>query len=114
MEEKFLEFTFERDAEYKRIHATGFWGGLNLQGELEFDVVEDVTVYPSSLKQHFALEDGLVRTVEQELTPDFTTRREFIKISKVGIVIPSNIIPSLIEWLQEQLKQLEQPLKMAE
>lgn len=103
-EEKVLHyFQFKKSDDYKRIHASGFWGGVSATGELFFEIYEDIFPTPSKTKL-IQDEQGIreVKIEESEVTE---------RILHVGVTVPMEIVPNLIRWLQEKLEVYENEIK---
>ncbi|GAB7387107.1 hypothetical protein BSNK01_09430 [Bacillaceae bacterium] len=90
------QIRFEKDANYRRFHATGFWGGINPVGELEFEIFEDTHESPNSITLEFDDKGNLVNEqVDQN--------NDIKRILYCSVVFPMEVVPSLIQWLQEKL-----------
>jgi hypothetical protein len=48
---KNVEIVFKKDPGYRCIYGTGIWGGRNSQGDLEFDIYDDIPAFPIKIKQ---------------------------------------------------------------
>lgn len=103
-EEKVIHtFQFKKSEDYKRIHATGFWGGIHPTGELYFDIYEDIFPLPS--------ESQLIQD-EKGIHEKVIGQKEVVeRILHVGVTIPMAAVPSLIEWLKQKMEIYEKEFK---
>lgn len=93
---KTLEIEFVKDTNYRRIYASGFWGGINSSGDLFLEIFEDVMRNPQALK---VSPDGIEERVGDS---------DIVKVDRIlhmGITLPINSVPTIIKWLQGKLEQ---------
>ncbi|NSW83098.1 MAG: hypothetical protein HPY90_07455 [Syntrophothermus sp.] len=95
-----IEFKFETPPEYRRVHATGFWGITHPAGELLFDIIEDVPEYPDVVR--LILPDNL-----EEREPASTNTTRVKRIRHIGVILPMSSVPDIIKWLQERLDEFQ-------
>ena len=88
--------------DFKRCHATGFYGGINPLGEFVFEVYEDVVNFP--------IEFELVKTSSQ---PELVEQKKdsgihnITRIRHTEITIPASAIPGIVSWLQSKIIENE-------
>lgn len=84
--------------DFKRCHAVGFYGGVNLFGELVFEVYEDAVNFPPEFE--------LVKTPDQ---PEIVEQKkdsgtlDITRIRHAEITIPASAIPGIVSWLQSKI-----------
>lgn len=102
------KITSVKTEDFKRCHATGFHGGVNPQGELVFEIFEDVR----DLSAEFELIrlPGQTEIREQKINTQLNINR----LRHVEITIPISTIPSIIAWLQEKVDKQNQAMAETE
>lgn len=103
------KITSVKTEDFKRCHATGFHGGVNPQGELVFEIFEDV----QDLSAEFELIrlPGETEIREQKLNTD---QLNITRLRHVEVTIPISTIPSIIAWLQEKADKQNQAIAETE
>jgi len=98
---KMVETRFEKSRDYRRVHATTFWGTVNSLGEIELDIVEDVREAPEIIKTK------LPEKTEERI-PDENDIIRMKRIQHIGVSISINAAPDLIKWLQDKIIAYEE------
>lgn len=101
-ENKKLEFV--KDENYRRMHVTGFWGGITPQNELYIDMYTDILNHPKSVEL-VKIEEGVFqeRNVDQGVP--------FKRVAQAGVSMPMSVVPSMIRWLQQKVMEYEKEKK---
>jgi len=97
-----LIIKFEKAPDYKRCHATGFYGGINPFGELVFDITEDIVEPPDEIELVPHDTDPSIR-VEKPIQKETQIKR----MQHVQVTLPISAVPSIIEWMKEKLSQVQ-------
>lgn len=84
---------YRKSNDYKRIHATGFWGGVHPSGELHFDIYEEVLPMPTQTR---LIQDH--NGIREEASGPISVER----IVHIGVSMPMSAVPGLIKWLQKK------------
>ena len=107
MNNKTIVYSYEKSSNYTEFRFDSVWGGVTSTGELVFYLCEDVlplperlTVFPPS---------GPNEPPKHKQEPDYSQKDE-VSINRVchaRAVVPIKVLPSIIEWLQSQIKEYE-------
>lgn len=95
---------FVKDPNYRRFYAFGFWGGVNPLGEVAIEIFEDAVDTPETLEITYD-ENG---NQHEERFPE---RQDVLRIVHAGVIMPIEIVPSIIDWLQRKLMEYEEMKK---
>ena len=87
-----MTIIFSRAEGYRRIPATGAWGGLSPQGEIVFDLYVEQRQNPERME----IEVQKGKIIEKKRYPDL---EPFIRESQVGIVLRPEVAKSVGEFL---------------
>lgn len=99
---KKIEISFEKDPNYRRFYATGVWGAVGPTQSIGFDLYEDVYQYSDKVIMTF--QEGS----DSPLTETYPEETDITRIKRVqhaGVVIPLDVLPSIISWLTEKLEE---------
>ena len=91
-----VKFKYEKAPEYRTFMANAVWGGLDVYGNIVFDLIEERKVVPPSMNLTI-YDDG---TQKEEWIAD---RDDFVRIRQAGVSIPVGTAESIIKWLQEKV-----------
>lgn len=95
-----IRFTQSKD--YKRVHASGFFGGVSPTGHLQFDVYEEFRNSPETITIEIDEKTGeVVNEIANPKEPEVN------RLKHVGVTIPIDTIPGIIEWLNRKLEEYE-------
>jgi hypothetical protein len=94
--DKVIKFSYEKDPDYRTFNVTHVWGVLDLVGNLTFDLIEERMAVPPFLELKI-YNDGSSEEEWQAPSADF------IRIKHAGINMPIEVVPQIIEWLQEKV-----------
>lgn len=95
---------YETANDFKRCHATGFFGGLNNFGELVFTIIEDVHNMPPKEVQLVPDPNQSGVLLEQHEPKNLL---EIKRIGHVEVTMPISVVPSIIEWFERKLREYE-------
>jgi len=93
-----MDIIFSRAEGYRRISATGAWGGVSPQGEIVFDFFVEERQHPERME--IEVQEGEI--IEKKRYPD---PQPIIRESQVGIVLRADIARSVGEFLIDYADQ---------
>lgn len=91
-----IKFVYEKSPHYQLFTVTHVWGGLDRYGNLCFDLIEERRSVPPGLT--VSLKDDSATEIWDE------TEVNFIRTRHAGVTIPIEVVPSIIEWLEDKIK----------
>lgn len=100
---KKVELIFEKDPNYRRVRLTNFFGGISPYGELVFDAIEEVPIYPDKIIQN--LDDEGMTILGEERMPAEGGVTKIKRIQYLGITMPIEAVPGIIKWMEDKLEQ---------
>jgi len=103
-----IKVKYEYASDYRKIPATGAWGGLTPNGEVVVNFFVEFITKPDSIKIRID-ETGIIEQKNQE-HKDMTWTREIL----VGIVLRPDIAESIGQFLLKYAKEGEQALRQRE
>lgn len=103
-----IKVKYEYAPDYRKIPATGAWGGLTPNGEVIINFFVEFITKPDSIKIKID-ETGIVEQKNQE-AKDITWTRELL----VGVVLRPDIAESIGQFLLRYAKDGEQALRQRE
>jgi len=101
---KSVRYTYVNAPDYKVVYVNGVYGGSTSKGELRFDFFQEFTSLPDEEIRKVSAE-GKILPPESEGIPE---EIEFIRESKMGIIITIGFARKLHEWLGSKLSDFEQ------
>ncbi|MDH7479027.1 MAG: hypothetical protein QHH02_03370 [Syntrophomonadaceae bacterium] len=104
LDKKKIEITCEKHPDYKRIYASGFWGGLTPAGDLTFDIFEEYQENPSKLVITPPSKPGEMPK-EKAVFNGSDDVLYMKRLLHIGVTLPISVVPSIIEWLQGKVDQ---------
>lgn len=91
-----VKFRYEKAREYRTFQVNAVWGGLDVFGNIVFDLIEERRIVPPGMNLTI-YDDG---TQNEEWLADTA---DFVRIQQAGVSIPVKTAESIIKWLQEKV-----------
>ena len=94
---------WEYDKDYRMVPANGMWGGFTPKGDLRIEFFVEVVPTPG-LEETALFRDAVSGSYHER--PKAPEKARIVRRVQVGVMIPSQQIPSFTEWFKDKAQHV--------
>jgi hypothetical protein len=109
LEENKIKVLFSQSRDYRKISATGVWGGPTPSGEILCNFFIESLGYPDELE--ITISSLGKKELERPIFKDDKEGRTFVREMQIGILLNPLVAKSIGEWLSKKAEEMIQKVK---